>query len=95
MKKLIFKLLREEAIYLPLLLFVIYYSRWAIYKILPAFFNAPTQTESLLIAFGIACLLLCMLFGTCSIYERMGYCIKTMLDFRNQQKLDKKKDEVS
>ena len=94
MKKLIFKLLREEAIYLPLLLFVIYYSRWAIYKILPAFFNAPTQIESLLIAFGIACLFLCMLFSACSIYERITYCINTILDFDNNQN-KKKKDEVS
>jgi len=66
------------------------YSRWAIYRILPAFFNAKSQMDSLLIGFGIVFLFMYILLCAWSIFMSIGECIKAIRNFRNQPKLTMK-----
>jgi len=91
MKKLILRLLLDDIGFIFLFILSAYYSRWAIYKILPAFFNATSQMDSLLIGLGIVLLFMYILLCAWSICKSIGYCIKAIRDFRNQTK-SKRKD---
>jgi len=90
MKKLILKLLRDDIAFIFLFILTAYYSRWAIYRILPAFFNAKSQMDSLLIGFGIVCLFMYILLCVWSIFKSIGYCIKAIRNYKNQLKLTMK-----
>ena len=88
MKKVISKFLREESGFIAFFIASMYYSRWAIYRILPAFFNPTDLKDHLLIAFGLIFLFTYIVLSVWAIACVIGRFVTDIRNYKNPQKKD-------